>query len=48
MVGVSEDESEAFLDQLNAEACQRPRIHHQGWRETSGRTVMGEDTLIVG
>ena len=96
ILGMSEDESEAFLDQLNAEACQRPRIHHhqwsagdaalwdnrrlmhrgtpfdmaeprvmwhtriagdpaseladnhQGWRETSGRTVMGEDTLIVG
>ena len=96
ILGMPEDESEAFLDQLNAEACQRPRIHHhqwsagdaalwdnrrlmhrgtpfdmseprvmwhtriagdpaseladnhQGWRETSGRTVMGEDTLIVG
>ena len=96
ILGMSEDESEAFLDRLNAEACQRPRIHrhqwsagdaalwdnrrlmhrgtpfdmaeprvmwhtriagdpaseladnHQGWRETSGRPVMGEDTLIVG
>ncbi len=94
--GMSEQESEAFLDRLNAEACQPPRIHHHHWsagdaalwdnrrlmhrgtpfdmteprimwhtriagdpaseladnhqdrRETSGRAVMGDDTLIVG
>ena len=94
--GMSAEESEAFLDQLNADACQPPRIHHHQWsvgdaalwdnrrlmhrgtpfdmteprvmwhtriagdpaseladnhqdrRETSGRAVMGDDTLIVG
>ena len=93
---MSESESEAFLDELNDEACQPPRIHHHQWsagdaalwdnrrlmhrgtpfdmteprvmwhtriagdpateladnhqdqRETSGRAIMGEDTLIVG
>ena len=96
IVGMSESESEVFLDELNAEACQPPRIHHHQWsagdaalwdnrrlmhrgtpfdmteprvmwhtriagdpaseladnhqdqRETSGRAIMGEDTLIVG
>ena len=96
VVGMSEEESEAFLDGLNAEACRPPRIHHHQWsagdaalwdnrrlmhrgtpfdmseprvmwhtriagdpaseladnhrdqRETSGRAIMGEDTLIVG
>ena len=96
IVGMSSRESEAFLDELNAEACQPPRIHHHQWsagdaalwdnrrlmhrgtpfdmteprvmwhtriagdpasesadnhqsqRETSGRAVMGDDTLIVG
>ena len=94
--GMSAEESEAFLDRLNAEACRRPRIHHhhwsagdaalwdnrrlmhrgtpfdmteprvmwhtriagdpaseladnhRGWRGSSGRDVMGDDTLIVG
>ena len=94
--GMPEDESEAFLDRLNAEACQSPRIHYHQWsagdavlwdnrrlmhrgtpfdmaeprtmwhtriagdpaseladnhqdrRETSGRAVMGDATLIVG
>ncbi|MXZ53530.1 MAG: TauD/TfdA family dioxygenase, partial [Acidimicrobiaceae bacterium] len=31
IVGMSERESEAFLDELNAEACQPPRIHHHQW-----------------
>ena len=31
IVGVSESESEAFLDELNAQACQPPRIHHHQW-----------------
>ena len=31
IVGMSESESEAFLDGLNAEACQPPRIHHHQW-----------------
>ena len=31
IVGMSESESEAFLDELNAEACQPPRIHHHQW-----------------
>ena len=96
IVGMSESESEAFLDELNAEACRPPRIYHHQWsagdaalwdnrrlmhrgtpfdmteprvmwhtriagdpaseladnhqdhRETSGRVIMGEDTLIVG
>ena len=94
--GMSESESEACLDRLNAEACRPPRIHYHQWsagdaalwdnrrlmhrgtpfdmteprimwhtriagdpaseladnhqnqRETSGRAVMGDDTLIVG
>ena len=94
--GMSREESEALLDQLNAEACRPPRVHHHRWsagdaalwdnrrlmhrgtpfdmteprvmwhtriagdptseladnhqeqRETSGRAVMGDDTLIVG
>ena len=31
IVGMSESESEAFLDELNAAACQPPRIHHHQW-----------------
>ena len=31
IVGMSGSESEAFLDELNAEACQPPRIHHHQW-----------------
>ena len=31
ILGMSGDESEAFLDELNAEACQPPRIHHHQW-----------------
>ena len=31
IVGMAEDESEAFLDRLNAEACQPPRVHHHQW-----------------
>ncbi|MYA85810.1 MAG: TauD/TfdA family dioxygenase [Acidimicrobiaceae bacterium] len=31
IVGMAEDESEAFLDRLNAQACQPPRIHHHQW-----------------
>ena len=31
IVGMSESESEAFLDELNVEACQPPRIHHHQW-----------------
>ena len=96
IVGMSGSESEAFLDELNAEACRPPRVHHHQWsagdaalwdnrrlmhrgtpfdmteprvmwhtriagdpaseladnhqdqRETSGRAIMGDDTLIVG
>ena len=29
--GMSQEESEAFLDKLNADACQPPRIHHHQW-----------------
>ena len=29
--GMTEQESESFLDGLNAEACQPPRIHHHQW-----------------
>ncbi len=31
IAGMAEDESEAFLDRLNAQACQPPRIHHHRW-----------------
>ncbi|MCY4424669.1 MAG: TauD/TfdA family dioxygenase [Acidimicrobiaceae bacterium] len=31
IVGMAEDESEAFLDRLNAEACRPPRVHHRQW-----------------
>ena len=31
IVGMATDESEAFLDRLNAQACQPPRVHHHQW-----------------
>ena len=31
ILGMAEDESEAFLDKLNAEGCKPPRIHYHQW-----------------
>ena len=43
--GMSEDESEAFLDQLNGEACQPPRIHHHQW--TVGDAALWDNRRLM-
>ena len=45
VLGMSEDESEAFLDQLNAEACQPPRIHHHQW--TVGDAALWDNRRLM-
>ena len=45
IVGMVEDESEAFLDRLNAEACQRPRIHHHQW--SAGEAALWDNRRLM-
>ena len=45
ILGMAEDESEAFLDKLNAEACQPPRIHHHQW--TAGDAVLWDNRRLM-
>ena len=45
ILGMAEDESEAFVDRLNAEACQRPRIHHHQW--TAGEAALWDNRRLM-
>jgi alpha-ketoglutarate-dependent taurine dioxygenase len=43
--GLSADESEALLDQLNDEACTAPRIYHHTW--TEGDAVLWDNRRLM-
>ncbi len=45
ILGMSDDESEAFLDALNAEACQPPRIHHHQW--AAGEAALWDNRRLM-
>lgn len=45
IVGMDDDESEAFLDGLNDEACRPPRIHHHHW--TVGDAALWDNRRLM-
>lgn len=45
IVGMSEEDSLALLDRLDAEACQPPRIYHQKW--TAGDAVIWDNRCLM-
>jgi alpha-ketoglutarate-dependent taurine dioxygenase len=45
VVGMDEDESEQFLDRLNEDACQAPRVYHHEW--TVGDAVVWDNRRLM-